>query len=72
MSFDCFANYQKAQVWYHPLADRLFIFHEATFLGLPCLEREDGKKMICNHPYDVNAGLEPDETRHLIKYIGEL
>lgn len=52
---DLFADYEAATLWYHPMADRLFIFHKATFLMLPCLEREDGKKMIVRHPYDVNA-----------------
>lgn len=52
---DCFDNYKNATVWYHPGADRIFIFFDATFLMLPCLEREDGVRMILNHPNDVNA-----------------
>ncbi len=67
---DIFANYEKAELWYHPLADRIFVFHRATFLMLPCLEREDGVKMICSHPTDVNSGIKTvDEA---FEFIGDL
>lgn len=67
---DLFANYDSAEIWYHPLADRLFIYHQATFLQLPRLEREDGAVCFCRHPYDVNA----DVQEHLgkLEYIGKL
>lgn len=67
---DIFSNYDNAQIWYHPIADRFFIFHHATFLMLPCLEREDGVKYICTHPYDVNSDIQ--EKRERLIYIGEL
>lgn len=51
---DLFDDYSEAEVWYHPLADRQFIFHRATFLMLPCMEREDGIKHIVKDPYDIN------------------
>lgn len=50
---DFFSNYSAAKVYYSAQADRLFIFHEATFLMLPSLEREDGKCMILNDPQHV-------------------
>lgn len=68
-SFSIFDDYDNAEVWYHPLADRFFIFHKATFLMLPCLEREDGAKYICTHPTDVNFGTKHE---HFLTYIGKL
>ncbi len=67
---DFFANYEKARIYYHPLADRFFIFHAATFLQLPCLEREDGKRMICSDPYDVNCGIK--DVDEALVLIGDL
>lgn len=66
---DLFANYDKAEVWYHPIADRLFIFHKATFFELPCLEREDGVKYICTHPYEILPEIQ--EKREKLIYIGK-
>lgn len=70
---DLFDNYQGAKVYYHPISDRLFIFHKATFLMLPCIEREDGVKMICSDPYDVNwTGNKEFDERFKLELIGDL
>ena len=70
MTMNLFDSYENAEVWYHPIADRLFIFHHASFLLMPCLEREDGIKYICKHPYDVNADIQ--EKREKLIFIGDL
>ncbi len=67
---DFFDDYSDAQIWYHPIADRLFIFHKATFLMLPCLEREDGFKLICQSANDVNVGIQDGAPK--LDYIGDL
>lgn len=64
-----FDSYESAQIYYLPINDRFFIFHHATFFMLPCLEREDGVKLICRSPDDVNAAIK-DEAAKLV-YIGE-
>lgn len=69
MKFDIFDSFDGAQVWYHPLTDRLFIFHQASFLMPPCLEREDGMRCICTHPCDVNYKIQ--EKREKLMFIGE-
>lgn len=69
MPIGIFDDYHRAQVWYHPIADRLFIFHRASFLQLPSLEREDGRKYLCTHPYDVNADIQ--NQREKLIYIGD-
>jgi len=60
-------------IYYSPNADRLFIFKRATFLQLPCLEREDGAKMILNYPEEIiklcGLGL---ANRYKLIYIGEI
>ena len=70
MTSDFFADYRVASIWYHPIADRLFIFHKATFLMLPCLEREDGMKSIMGHPNDCAKQI--SITLPELVYIGEL
>lgn len=65
-------QYGKATVWYHPMTDRLFIFHRATFFMFPCLEREDGKKLVLNSPLEFKKTFDiPDEIPDL-EYVGEL
>jgi hypothetical protein len=70
MTTDFFADYKNATVWYHPIADRVFIFHKATFLMLPCLEREDGIKMIMGEPADITKQISAQMPE--LEYIGEL
>ena len=65
---ELFDTDEGATIWYHPLADRIFLFHPATFLMLPCLEREDGLKIIIHDPYDVNC----EQVDVPLEMIGDL
>lgn len=69
MNFDFFANYEEAEIWYSEIAERFFIFHYATFLQLPCLEREDGKKLITKHPSEVEVEI---QGHFPLVFIGKL
>lgn len=70
MTADLFADYSESTVWYHPIADRLFLFHKATFLMLPCLEREDGIKMILGEPGELPKQISKNMPD--LVYIGKL
>lgn len=64
---------QDEKLYYSPNSDRLFIFKTATFLEMPCLEREDGKKMIMEHPNMVFELCDlGNDHRYKLEYIGEL
>ena len=68
-----FDDYSEAEIYYSPAADRMFIFHRATFLEMPCLEREDGHKLIMKSPEDAREMCKlPNEHRYKLKYIGKL
>lgn len=70
---DVFDSYEKAKIYYSVPADRLFLFHEATFLMLPCLEREDGKKLLLKSVDDIQEMLDlPDHDHFKLVYIGDL
>lgn len=70
---DIFDSYENATVYYCPNADRIFIYHRATFLMLPCLEREDGRKLILESPEAVfeAEGLKMDHRFKILK-LGDL
>lgn len=67
---DIFDNAHQSELWYHPVADKIFLFHKATLFTLPCLEGNNGNKMIVDNPHRINNDLDPNDG--LLIYIGEL
>ncbi len=67
-----FDTFEASSLWYSVEADRIFLFYQASFVQLPCLEREDGHKMLLNHPNDIFE-LEnlPEKHRYKLEFIGE-